>query len=248
MIIMNNLKDKKNVKNTHNKSNSFDSNDLGNKNQEIKKDFIRKSRALSNNDKFKIILVGDTGVGKTAIVNRFIDNVFKKDHNCTIGVEFFVKSVICDNNVMNLLIWDTCGQERYRTITKQYYRNVAGCMIVFDLSKKNTFDNIKHWMKDVLDNGIEINTIIVVGNKLDLNSIREVSENDIEELVSSNKIKYIEVSAKTGENIQKCFQEVAKMIFVQKEIENSLKITNHLNDQSITLGDIVYEKDRKKCC
>lgn len=245
---MNNPKENKNVRKKREKSISAESNELGNNNLSVSKDFLKKTRAFSNNDKYKIILVGDTGVGKTAIVNRFIDNVFKKDHNCTIGVEFFVKSVNFDNNVMNLLIWDTCGQERYRTITKQYYRNVAGCMVVFDISKKNTFDNLKYWMKDVLDNGIEINTIILVGNKLDLNNEREVSEKDVEELVSQKNIKYIEVSAKTGANIQLCFQEIAKKIFIHKESENSIKVTNHMNDQSITLCDVVYEKDKRNCC
>jgi len=245
---MNNPKEKKNVRTKTQKSISAESNELGIKNSSVTNNFIRKTRAFSNNDKYKIILVGDTGVGKTAIVNRFIDNVFKKDHNCTIGVEFFVKSVNFDNNVMNLLIWDTCGQERYRTITKQYYRNVAGCMVVFDISKKNTFDNIKYWMKDVLENGIEINTIILVGNKEDLRDVREVSEKDVQELISQNNIKYIEVSAKSGSNVHQCFQEIAKKIFIQKEHENSIKLTNHMNDQSITLCDVVYEKDRKNCC
>jgi len=243
---MNNPKDEKNVKS---KSSQFtEYNDLAYKDNNSTAEKSKMTRSQSYNDRFKIILVGDTGVGKTAIVNRFINGNFKKEHNCTIGVEYFVKTLHLGINLVNLLVWDTCGQERFRTITRQYYRDVAGCMLIFDLSKKKSFDHLKNWLKDILDNGIAISTVLLVGNKFDLIEMREVSKEDIDEFVSTNKIKYIEVSAKTGININKSFEEIAKMIIDNKELDSSLKKLKYSPKKSISLGENKNWNEKKKCC
>jgi small GTP-binding protein len=202
-----------------------------------------------NQNKFKVVLVGDPCVGKTAILNRFIHNTFKKEYNCTIGVEFWVKSVNCNDTVVDLQIWDTCGQERYRTITKQYYREVNGCILAFDLTKKETFENIKNWLKDIQEHGTKIKNIVLVGNKLDLAEERIVSQKEVEDIIDSQNLVYFEVSAKSGENVFTCFDRIAELMLENKqnEIRKGLQKGDYAKNNSISL-DNHPEKKKKKCC
>ena len=205
--------------------------------------FINKNKlCLRVSPKFKIILIGDSNVGKTAIINRFINNIFSKDHHCTIGVEFFVKSVIVGEDKVDLQIWDTCGQERYKTITKQYYREINGYILIFDLSNKNSFSNIKHWLNDISEYGQNINCKIIVGNKNDLSEERQVGQEEIDNFILENNIEYIELSAKSGYNIEKCFENITSIILKNKE--NNQKKFNDITDSFF----LNKQTKPKKCC
>ena len=118
---------------------------------------------------FKVIMIGDLAVGKTSILNRFIKNEFNNSYTSTIGVEFSAKNIIIDNiNECRLKIWDTSGEERFRSITKQYFKDTQGAFLIFDLTKKSTFDKLNVWLEDLNDNAPEDVSIILVGNKMDI--------------------------------------------------------------------------------
>ena len=123
---------------------------------------------------FKIILIGDSGVGKTNILTRFTKNTFNNDNKSTIGVEFGTKIINIQDHIVKLQIWDTAGQERYKSITVAYYKGSKGAFIVYDVSKKQSFDNVIKWYNDIKKNGEKDLSIILIGNKTDIKD-REVS-------------------------------------------------------------------------
>ena len=170
-----------------------------------KEDFIAKSQIDVKNMEifeFKLILVGDPGVGKTSILTKFVTNEFQSVYSSTIGVEFKLKDIyINNNNCARLKIWDTCGQEKFRAITRQYFKNSNGVFIVFDLTNKDTIKRLNVWLKDIKDNVDNDFFIFLIGNKLDIKN-RDISiSEEAKQFASDKKINYYEVSAKTGSGI-----------------------------------------------
>ena len=159
----------------------------------------------------KILLLGDTRVGKSAILLKYHNNEFMENMAPTIGIDFKTKQLKIGENNVRLQIWDTAGQERFQTISLSYYRNVHAAIIVFDLSNYNSFANIPKWISNVNKYCGENVYKILVGSKSD--SIKkEILNIEIEEFVKSNKLKYLETSALTGENINKLFYEISKYL------------------------------------
>ena len=117
---------------------------------------------------FKFILVGDTGVGKTSLIGRFIENRFDPNHEFTVGVEFAAKTVLLNGKPIKLQIWDTAGQEEFRAITRSYYRSSAAALVVFDVARRETFRNASRWVEDVRSNSNRDVILVLVGNKCDL--------------------------------------------------------------------------------
>jgi small GTP-binding protein len=209
--------------------------------------------------RFKTILIGDASVGKTSLLQRFIHNRFKIEYNCTIGVDYWVKSLQLDNQAtVDLQIWDTCGQERFKTITRQYYRDTHGCILVFDLTKKETFKSIEIWIEDIKNFGNHEMSLIVVGNKCDLIENREVSKEEIDQFLQNYNYEYLEVSALTGENVKLSFEKIAKLMTIENEaaqnrsiMKKKFKVDNRnvTMNKSIELNDNEYKIDKKtKCC
>lgn len=180
------------------------------KKSEVKKKFII----------LKIILLGDVSVGKTSVIERFINNNFKDDYTCTIQAEQKTKIINEDSNTLvRMDIWDTAGQEKFRSLTRQYYRDSQGAIIVFDITKKKTFDSLQTWIDDIQDYSDKDIPIIIVGNKSDLIDEREVSENNINEFLN-DKYTYFEVSAKYGNNIDLAFNKIKKLILENRKMNN----------------------------
>lgn len=180
------------------------------KKSEVKKKFIN----------LKIILVGDVSVGKTSVIERYINNNFKDDYTCTIQAEQKTKIINEDSNTsIRMDIWDTVGQEKFRSLTRQYYRDSQGAIIVFDITKKKTFDSLQTWIDDIQDYSDKDIPIIIVGNKSDLIDEREVSENNINEFLN-DKYTYFEVSAKYGNNIDLAFNKMKKLIMENRKMNN----------------------------
>lgn len=180
------------------------------KKSEVKKKFII----------LKIILLGDVSVGKTSVIERFINNNFKDDYTCTIQAEQKTKIINEDSNTsIRMDIWDTAGQEKFRSLTRQYYRDSQGAIIVFDITKKKTFDSLQTWIDDIKDYSDKDIPIIIVGNKSDLIDEREVSENNINEFLN-DKYTYFEVSAKYGNNIDLAFNKIKKLILENRKMNN----------------------------
>ena len=189
--------------------------------------------------RYKTILIGDSSVGKTSILQRFIHNRFKFEFNCTIGVDYWVKSLQLDNDVsIELQIWDTCGQERFKTVTRQYYRDTNGCILVFDLTKRESFRNIEVWIEDIKNFGNQEMTILIVGNKSDLIEMREVKKEEIDEFVHKYNYNYLEVSALSDENIKLCFESIGRSMAnnSEKALNASGRKKHKVDDGNLRLG------------
>ena len=207
----------------------------------------------------KIILLGDAGVGKTSISGRYIDSTFKDNYQATIQVEKRMKIINEDDKTsVRLNIWDTAGQEKFRSITRQFYRDCHGAFIVFDLTKKSSFNELKNWMDELKTHGSDDTIIIILANKSDLTTEREISEEEIKNKIN-NKYKYFEVSAKTGNNISLAFDEMKKLIMQKikknEEIENNLKsgkkkLSKEEKKRAQSLDEIkeTVNKQESKCC
>lgn len=140
---------------------------------------------------FKIVMIGDSGVGKSNLLSRFVDNSFNMDSKPTIGVEFATKNINIEGKSIKNQIWDTAGQERFRAITNAYYRGAVGAIIAFDLTKSKTFENVQKWLGELRDNAEPRITIMLVGNKSDLAELREVKPDLVEDYVNKNKLCYL---------------------------------------------------------
>uniref|UniRef100_A0A915HF74 Ras-related protein Rab-25 n=1 Tax=Romanomermis culicivorax TaxID=13658 RepID=A0A915HF74_ROMCU len=156
----------------------------------------------------KIVLVGDSGVGKTNLLSRYTRNEFSHGSKSTIGVEFAARTCQVDTCRLKAQIWDTAGQERYRAITYVYYRGALGALIVFDITKRDTFDNVTIWLQE-LKNHAEPNIVMMlVGNKSDLKSSRAVSTEEAQEFATQNEMLYLETSALNSSNVEQTFKNI----------------------------------------
>ena len=199
----------------------------------------------------KILLVGDTCVGKTSILSKYIDDIFEENHISTIGVEYKVKSIIINGIKINLRIWDSSGQDRFRSITQSFFRNADGILFIFDLTEKKTFEGVKQWLIDSEYYDLNIKKILV-GNKVDLVEKRKVDKVIIDNFVKKIQLKYYEMSAKDGTNIDNTFRELAEMILsgLSKEDLNEKLNYNNLDikrDGSFRISK-PKKKQKKKCC
>ena len=164
---------------------------------------------------YKILLIGESNVGKTSIILRYIDNEFKSSGISTCGVDVKVKFVSVDNTKIRLDIWDTAGQERFKGLAKNYFRGANGFILVYDITNKSSFDKLKGWMNDAKEKIESEYKMVVVGNKKDDKKNRQVDISLLEDFAKKNEVLFFEVSAKTGEGIDKIFngmvQELLKL-------------------------------------
>ena len=183
-----------------------------------------------------ILTVGETQVGKTSLILRFIDRVFYYDTKTTIGVDFKVKRINLLNKNVLVKIWDSAGQERFKTVTRQYYKNAEGVMLIYDVTSQKSFSMIEEWFKSIIENKRKGAEVILIGNKKDMVN-RVISAEQGESLAKKFEIKYYETSALSGENVDQVFEELA---------ENILKIKlNTEEEESISLY-YNSERDGKK--
>lgn len=167
---------------------------------------------------FKYIIIGDSGVGKSCLLLQFTDKRFEPLHDLTIGVEFGARMVSIDNKNIKLQIWDTAGQESFRSITRSYYRGACGALLVYDVTRRETFGHLQSWLEDAKANSNTAITIMLIGNKSDLDAKRQVSFKEGEEFAKANGLVFMETSAKTAQNVDEAFLRTANMIYenVQK--------------------------------
>ena len=201
---------------------------------------------------FKIILIGSSSVGKSSILQRYIQKVFNESYSCTIGVDFFMKSIDVGEKSIKLQLWDTAGTEKFRSITTGYYRGANAAFVVFDLTSKPTFDCLSEWIENYYkySNPDSEKNVVLIGNKSDLVNKREVAEEDIEKFAKDNNIMYFETSAKDGKNIDECFYFIAEKLVKQyenKENEEEKK-KNLINNENLKKNTVVLIGDKKKCC
>jgi Ras-related protein Rab-11A len=157
---------------------------------------------------FKVVLIGDSGVGKSNLLSRFTRNEFNLDSKSTIGVEFATRSIQVDAKTIKAQIWDTAGQERYRAITSAYYRGAVGALLVYDISKHQTYENVTRWLKELRDHADSNIVIMLVGNKSDLRHLRAVPTEEAKQFASENNLSFIETSALDASNVELAFQNI----------------------------------------
>lgn len=162
---------------------------------------------------FKLLLVGDSGVGKTSLLIRFTQGEFNDDTRNTVGVDLKVKFVNHRNERLKLTIWDTAGQERFRTLTSSYYRGAHGIILVYDVTSRSSFENLKEWLSEIDVYSTNEDAVkMLVGNKKDMEAERVVSTEEGKEFARSMSMLYIEASAKTEEGVQQAFEELCQKV------------------------------------
>ena len=187
---------------------------------------------------YKILLLGDSSVGKTCFLLRYTENTFQEIHMSTIGLDYKLKNVqMEDGKMVKIQIWDTAGQDRFRSITKNYYKGAHGIILLYDVTNKNSFNNVRNWIGQIKEEVSEKVSIILVGNKVDDEEHRVVKTEEGEKIANEFKLMFFECSAKSGINIDTTFNELIK-----KTVENYSKVKEN--------GETLKRKSGKKkgCC
>lgn len=201
---------------------------------------------------FKIVVIGDSAVGKSQLLTRFSKNEFKTDNRATVGVEFQTKSILIDKKHVKAQIWDTAGQERYRAITTAYYRGALGALIVYDITKADSFEHVNRWLDQLRAHADPNAVIMLVGNKCDLESMREVPVESGRELAETERLLFLETSALDATNVEKAFLTVLERIYQtvsRKSLEGSegppLVLKSSLKGMKLDVKD---DEQRYRCC
>ncbi|BFI43559.1 Ras-related protein Rab-11A [Marchantia polymorpha subsp. ruderalis] len=162
---------------------------------------------------FKVVLIGDSGVGKSNLLSRFTRNEFSLESKSTIGVEFATRSINVDSKLIKAQIWDTAGQERYRAITSAYYRGAVGALLVYDITRHVTFENVERWLKELKDHTDSNIVVMLVGNKSDLRHLRAVSTDDGQNFSEKESLFFMETSALESTNVENAFKQILTQIY-----------------------------------
>lgn len=190
---------------------------------------------------FKVMLLGDSGVGKTCLLTRFRDGRFLSgNYITTVGIDFRNKVVTVDESRVKLQIWDTAGQERFRSVTHAYYRDAHALLLLYDVTNKTSFDNIRAWLSEIREHANEDVVIMLLGNKSDCGPERAVKKEDGERLASEYKVPFMETSAKTGLNVELAFLAVAMELRARKSSDT--------DDTKFNVQDYVRQQSKRNSC
>ena len=199
---------------------------------------------------YKIIIIGDTCVGKSNILSRYVKDEFREDSKSTVGVELGTKFVKIKETGAKVQIWDTAGQERYRSITSSYYKGSHGCLIVYDITNEKTFENVEKWLEQAKKEAGNDVSVILVGNKCDLEDARKITKEQGEEKAKTLNVPFFETSALSRVNVNEIFMELLNNIYERTGGKNEDEDDNEIikeNDKAVSLNN---EKNEKKegCC
>jgi len=162
---------------------------------------------------FKVVLIGDSGVGKSNLLSRFTRNTFSLDSKSTIGVEFATRTIKVEGKTIKAQIWDTAGQERYRAITSAYYRGAVGALLVYDVTKAATFENVRRWLQELRDHADANTAVMLIGNKTDLAHLRAVAQEGAAAFAEREGLSFVETSALDATNVDTAFETVLTEIY-----------------------------------
>ena len=192
-----------------------------------------------------ILLLGDTSVGKTCLISRYANGVFKEEYISTVGVDYVSKQEIINDQNINVKLWDTAGQERYKALTPSYLRGAEGIVLVYDVTKSESFDSLKVWIDSLKSNlGENSLPIIIDGNKIDLDD-RDVSKETAQKFAQEYNYKYFETSAKSGVGVDELFREIVNQILEKKDKTDEVKEER----KSVKLqSDKGNTQKKKGCC
>ena len=205
----------------------------------------------------KYVIIGDSGVGKSNILLRYINNSFSEEFKTTVGVEFGAKNIEMNNNIYRIQIWDTAGQENFRSIARAYYKNCVCACIVYDIANRPSFESIQSWIDDCTKQSSKSVLLVLIGNKNDLEDKREVKYEEGEKFAKSHNMIFLETSAKTGNNVNDIFLKSVRQIN-QNIIDNKYDLENEacgirqgMKKESFILKEDNFpnkKKNKKKCC
>lgn len=196
---------------------------------------------------FRILIVGDSGVGKSCILVRFTQGIFSTSTDCTIGVDFATKTIQLNNKQIKLQVWDTAGQEGFRSITRSFYRNADGIFLVFNVNNRKSFENCESWISEIRNNSPPEVLIYLLGNQCDIPSSKEVSIDDAKNFVKTKGLNgYIETSAKEGLGINDAFTDFCGQIY--KKIGPKSSTAEKPQVMKLQLVSSPTIKKKKKCC
>ena len=195
----------------------------------------------------KILIIGDSRVGKTCLIQRYANGIFKEDYITTVGLDFHTKQEMINNLTVSIKLWDTAGQERFKALTPSFFRNAEGVVLAYDVTNSESFDNLKSWINSIKTNLFEKNIfipIIIIGNKIDLEDMRDISKDIANKFAKENNFKYFETSAKTGEGVDEAFRDLVNQI-----LANSDKNEEATRERkSVKIEDNQVDKQKKKGC
>uniref|UniRef100_A0A3Q1GZT0 Ras-related protein Rab-25 n=1 Tax=Acanthochromis polyacanthus TaxID=80966 RepID=A0A3Q1GZT0_9TELE len=201
----------------------------------------------SYNFVFKVVLIGESGVGKSNLLSRFTKNEFSHDSRTTIGVEFSTRTVQLDNFTIKAQIWDTAGLERYRAITSAYYRGAVGALLVYDISKHLTYDSAERWLKELYDHADPHMVVMLVGNKSDLESLRTVPTDEAKVFADKRGLLFMETSAFDSTNVEAAFNEVLTGTGIQTQHRNThLYLDLHCDLVCLPFSPAIHRKVASK--
>ena len=203
----------------------------------------------------KYVVIGDSGVGKSNILLRYINNTFSEEFKTTVGVEFGAKNIEVNNNIYRIQIWDTAGQENFRSIARAYYKNSVCACIVYDITNRTSFQSVQSWIDDCSKQTSKLVLLVLIGNKCDLKDMREVKYEEGEKFAKSHNMIFMETSAKTGENIISIFEKSVKQID-QNIIDKKYDLENEQNgirigmkkDSFVLTKKQTFGKNKKNGC
>ena len=186
---------------------------------------------------YKILLLGDSTVGKTCFLLRYTDDTFLDLHMATIGLDYRLKTMILDDHrIVKVQLWDTAGQDKFRAITRNYYKGARGIILIYDVTNIKSFENIKKWINEIKEEISEKVTIVLIGNKIDNEGERKISKDQGEKLASEYGVQFFETSAKTGQGInESVFYLVQKIVEADPEIKSKGK-------------RLIIKNKNKRCC
>jgi len=180
---------------------------------------------------FKLLLIGDSGVGKTCVLFRFSDDAFNSTFISTIGIDFKIRTIELDEKKIKLQIWDTAGQERFRTITTAYYRGAMGILLLYDITNEKSFDNIKTWIHNIEQHASEDVEKMILGNKCDMEDKRVISIEQGQKLAQEHGVPFMETSAKANINVEEAFTSIARAI--KKKMDTKVVSTPAANNATL---------------
>ncbi|KAI3361296.1 hypothetical protein L3Q82_013485 [Scortum barcoo] len=195
---------------------------------------------------FKVVLIGESGVGKSNLLSRFTKNEFSHDSRTTIGVEFSTRTVQLNANTIKAQIWDTAGLERYRAITSAYYRGAVGALLVYDITKHLTYESVERWLKELYEHANNQIVVMLVGNKTDLESERSVPTEEAQGFAEKNGLLFLETSALESTNVEAAFNNV--LTEIHRKVSSKEVVRGSISAVSLNNSRAEDTEERKPCC
>jgi small GTP-binding protein len=195
----------------------------------------------------QILLIGDSSVGKTSLIQRYANGIFKEEFLATVGLDYYTKQEMINNLNVLVKLWDTAGQERFKALTPNYFRNAEGVVLAYDVTNSESFENLKFWINSIKSNLGEKNIfipIIIIGNKIDMEDMRDITKEDASKFAKENNYKYFETSAKTGEGVDEAIRDLVNQVLANSDKNEAAKGER----KSVKIEDNKENNQKKKGC